>query len=62
MDNPETLATLDTQDTGQRQIKQGAIKNGQSRDTGNIRYTRHRTKTNKTRGHQEWTIQRHWQH
>ena len=60
IDNPETLATLDTQDTGQRQIKQGAIKNGQSRDTGNIRYTRHRTKTNKTRGNQEWTIQRHW--
>jgi hypothetical protein len=27
---------------------EGAIKNGQSRDTGNIRYTRHRTKTNKT--------------
>ena len=50
MDNPETLATLDTQDTGQRQTKQGAIKNVQSRDTGNIRYTRHRTKTNKTRG------------
>ena len=49
--NPETLATLDTQDTGQRQTKQGAIKNVQSRDTGNIRYTRHRTKTNKTRGH-----------
>ena len=69
MDNPETLATLDTQDTGQRQTKQGAIKNDtqdtgqrQSRDTGNIRYTRHRTKTNKTRGHQECTIQRHWQH
>ena len=77
MYNPETLATLDTQDTGQRQTKQGAIKNrdtgqrqtkqgaiknGQSRDTGNIRYTRHRTKTNKTRGHQECTIQRHWQH
>jgi hypothetical protein len=48
MDNPETLATLDTQDTGQRQIKQGAIKNGQSRDTGNIGHTKHRTKTNKT--------------
>ena len=62
MDNPEALATLGTQDTGQRQIKQGAIKNGQSRDTGNLRYTRHRTKTNKTRGNQEWTIQRHWQH
>jgi hypothetical protein len=39
MYNPEALATLDTQDTGQRQIKQGAIKNGQSRDTVNIRYS-----------------------
>jgi hypothetical protein len=37
MDNPETLATLDTQDTGQRLEKtKGAIKNGQSRDTSNI--------------------------
>ena len=27
---------LGTQDTGGRQTKQGAIKNGQSRDTGNI--------------------------
>ena len=26
----------------------GAFKNGESRDTGNIGYTRHRTKTNKT--------------
>jgi hypothetical protein len=36
MHNPETLATLDTQDTGQRQTKQGAIKNGQSRESGNM--------------------------
>jgi hypothetical protein len=42
MDNPETLTTLGTQDTGQRQ----------SRDTDNIGYTRHMTKT----------IHRHWQH
>ena len=34
---------------------EGAIKNGQSRETGNIGYTRHRT--NKTK-----TIQRNWQH
>jgi hypothetical protein len=34
-DNPETLTTLGTQDTGRRQ----------SRDTDNIGYTRHRTKT-----------------
>jgi hypothetical protein len=42
VDNPETVATFATKDTGRRQ----------SRDTGNIRHTRHRTKT----------IQRQWQH
>ena len=41
MDNPETMATLGTQDTRQRQ----------SRDTGNIGYTRHKTKTNKAQKH-----------
>jgi hypothetical protein len=35
MDNPEKT--------------KGAIKNEQSRDTGNIGYTRHMTKTNKTK-------------
>jgi len=30
---------------------EGAIKNGQSRDTGNTGHTRHRTKTNKTKKH-----------
>ena len=45
MDHSETLATLGTQDTGQRLEKtKGAIKNGPFRDTGNIGYTRHRTK------------------
>ena len=33
MDNPEKWATWGTQD-------EGAIKNGQSRETGNIEYTR----------------------
>ena len=41
---------------------EGATKNGQARETGNIGHTRHRTKVNKTRSNQEWTIQRHWQH
>ena len=27
------------------------MKNGQSRETGNIGYTRHKTKTNKTKKH-----------
>ena len=74
MDNPETLAMLDTQDTGQINVREnrrdnqewaiqrhwqrwahktqgkymlekteGTIKNGQSRDTGNVGHTRHRT-------------------
>jgi hypothetical protein len=39
MDNPEKLATLGKQDTGQRLEKpEGAIKNGQSKETANIRY------------------------
>ena len=48
MNNQETLAALDTQDTGQRLEKiKGAIKNEQSGDTGSIGHTRHRTKINK---------------
>ena len=44
-DNPEKLATLCTQDTGQinvREYRRGNAK-GQSREIGNIEYTRHRT-------------------
>ena len=45
MDNPEILATMGTQVTGQRLEKtKETIKNRQPRDTGNIVYTRHRTK------------------
>jgi hypothetical protein len=58
MDNPEKLATLGTQDTGQRLEKtKGTIKNGQSRETVNIGYTRYRTKVRENqRDNQEWTI------
>ena len=51
MENLETLATLDTQDTGQINVRenQRAIKKTQSRDTGNIGYTKHRSKTNTTK-------------
>jgi hypothetical protein len=53
MGNPETQATLGTQNTGQINVKKtgGAIKNGQSRNTGNIWHTRHRTKKNNTQQH-----------
>ena len=43
--NPGKLETQDTQDTGQinvREYRRGN-KKGQSRETGNIGYTRHRT-------------------
>ena len=45
MDNLETQTTLGTPDTGQINVTEnlGNIKNGQSRDTDNIGYTRHRT-------------------
>jgi hypothetical protein len=62
MGNTETLVTLATQDTGKMLEKtQGQIKNGQSRDSGSIGYTRQRTKVREnTRTNEEWTIQRHW--
>ena len=88
MDNPETQAKLGT---GHRRGNQewtiqrhrqhwaldteGAIKNGQSRDTGNIGHQTRKGKsrmenpgtqttlgTRHKRGTQEWTIQRHRQH
>jgi hypothetical protein len=44
-DNPDKLAALGTQDTGQinvREYRRGSEK-GQSRETGNIGYKRHMT-------------------
>jgi len=45
MDNLETQTTLGTHDTGQINVREnlGNIKYGQSTDTENIGYTRHRT-------------------
>jgi len=44
-DNPEKLATFGTQDTGQINVRECRRSNEkeQSRETGNIGYTRHRT-------------------
>jgi len=47
MNSPEIPVTLGTQETGKINVREteGVIKNEQSRDTGNIGYTR--TRTNK---------------
>jgi hypothetical protein len=56
MDNPETINDRENQRGNQEwktqrqktlEKTEGAIKNEQSRVTGNIGYTRHRTKTKK---------------
>ena len=43
-DNQEKLVTLGTQDRGQIHVREYRMcyENGQSRETGNIGYTRHR--------------------
>ena len=38
----------------------GAMKNVQSRETGNIGYTRHKTKTNKTKKHSTICVGHHY--
>ena len=62
MDNTEKLATLGTQDKDKQILEntEGAIKNGQYRETGNIRYTRQRQTNVREyrRGNQKWTIPR----
>ena len=47
MDNTEKLTTLGTQDKDKQMLEntEGAIKNGQYRETDNIGYTRQKTKT-----------------
>jgi hypothetical protein len=46
-DNPEKLATVGTQDIIQIKVREyrRSSEKGQSRETGNIEYTRHRTNT-----------------
>ena len=45
MNNPEKLATYSTQDTGQINVREHRRENQnvQSKETGNIQYTRHKT-------------------
>jgi hypothetical protein len=45
MENPEISTTLATQYTGQNMLEKtdGTIKNGKSRDIGNVGHTIHRT-------------------
>ena len=64
MGNPEALSTLSTQVTGHITLEKNewAIKNGQSRETGNIGYTRQINVREYQRGNQKGTIQRNWQH
>ena len=53
MDNPETLAEQGIQDTRRKdtlQNTEGAIKNEQSRNTGNIGYTRRKDTLENTEG------------
>jgi len=38
------------------EITEGAIKNGQSRDTDNIEYTKHMTKTNITKDTTQYVL------
>ena len=63
MNNTETLATFDTQDTGQINVRENRRDNQEltietlaTLDTGQINVRE------KRRGNQECTIQRHWQH
>ena len=65
-DNPEKLATQGTSDRGQinvREYRRGN-KKGQSRETGNIGYTRHRTNKCQRipKGQYKRAIQRNRQH
>ena len=59
MDNPEKLGTLDTQDTGQVNVRENrrAIKIDNPETLATLD-----TQEEKTEGPSKLTIQRHWQH
>ena len=62
MGNPEKLATLDTQNTGQINVRENRRDNPEklatlgTQDTGQINVRENR------KDNQEWTIQRNWIH
>ena len=63
MDNPETLATLGSQDTGQRvELTKGTIKNRKPRNWQHWVHKSQDKGYRKPKDNQEWTTQRHWQH
>jgi hypothetical protein len=62
MDNPETLAALSTQDTGQINVGENRMDNPETLSTLSTQDTRQINVRENRMDNQEWTIQSHCQH